>query len=131
MRNRSNVTCADYFFAQTAHLKTHLDTHTGEKPFKCHVTHVDYVLLERIFEESSEYSYSGEKPFKCENCGSRFARKDASASHLSSHTGEKPFKCDLCGVCFAHKVNLKRPYILRRNSSNVTHVGYDLHNSKE
>ena len=66
-------------FTRHHNLKSHLLTHSQEKPFVCQTCQARFRRLHDLKRHSK--LHTGERPHICEKCGRKFARGDALARH--------------------------------------------------
>ena len=67
--------------------------------------------------KSHMMSHTDERPFQCEFCEKRFRTAVKVRNHERVHTGEKPYKCDECSFSCNQKGNLKQHKVNRHSKN--------------
>jgi len=84
-RSKHTCTHCNQTFTRHHNLKSHLLTHSHEKPFPCQQCNARFRRLHDLKRHSK--LHTGERPHMCEKCGRRFARGDALARHARGEGG--------------------------------------------
>ncbi|KAI7830202.1 hypothetical protein BC939DRAFT_392974 [Gamsiella multidivaricata] len=75
-------------FTRAFNLRSHLNTHNGERPHKCPESGCDWDFVRRHdLDRHVKSKHMANKPYACSQCTSRFGRSDALQRHrrLENH----------------------------------------------
>lgn len=92
-------------FGRADLLRSHRNTHTGERPYVCDICNKTYPHQSQL--RVHKRVHTGERPYSCTYCGKQFTEHNPLRVHLRTHTGERPYGCQSCGKTFSNVGNLR------------------------
>lgn len=104
-RKRFPCTHCEKSFGKSSHLRDHIRTHTGDRPYLCKYCGKGFTQYSNL--RTHTRIHTGEKPYKCKHCDKKFTQAVTLRSHTRTHTGNKPHHCKHCAKSFACFSGLK------------------------
>lgn len=90
----------EYAAFKKHHLKSHLQSHSNDKPFTCHVCKKYSARHKSSLDAHLRTHHTEDVQFECIICQFRCKTSQSLQVHIRSHTKIKPFKCNECSLSF-------------------------------
>lgn len=101
---RFQCTHCDRSFKTNQYLKSHLNTHTGNRPHQCELCPRSFFYLQQLTHHINRHL--GIKPYHCDQCDKSFVRLSELKTHQDQHNGKRRFKCSHCPKSFTQHPHL-------------------------
>ncbi|XP_065206021.1 oocyte zinc finger protein XlCOF19-like [Planococcus citri] len=113
-------------FRWDSSLRTHLKTHTNERPHQC--SSCNFSFRRSCDLKRHMITHTNEKNYSCQHCSKKFTRNSSLQRHVRAHFGDKPYLCSVCGKRFNESFFLKEH--MESHSENRLYYHCDLCNKR-